>query len=216
MENNTTQKPRPIKDAMEAVQASIRSSNTATSKEVDKTGQPYFKTKKALSKPVEINNAGLVIIQSYIKMYFERLGLLNDSEFENEENIQKAIHYLQYVVTGQSHTAEEHLALNKVLCGFDMTTPVSDGFTLSKADIELAEGMMEAIINYWSAIGKTSLDGFRGNWLVRAGTLTELEDNFELKVERRAYDILLEQSPFSFSVIGFKWMPKPLYVTWVN
>lgn len=70
------------------------------------------------------------------------------------------------------------------------------------------------MISYWPAIGNTSVNGFRGNWLVRDGLLTELEDKWELTVEKRAYDVLIHQSPFSFSIIKLPWMEKPLHVTW--
>ena len=58
------------------------------------------------------------------------------------------------------------------------------------------------------------IDGFRGNWLIRNGLLVETEDRWELKVEKVSYDILLNQSPFSFEIIKFPWMKKPIYVQW--
>jgi hypothetical protein len=66
----------------------------------------------------------------------------------------------------------------------------------------------------WPAIGASSIDGFRGNWFVRDGILVEKEDRWDLLIEKRPYDLLLGQSPFSFSVISFKWMNKPIFVNW--
>ncbi|KIH83140.1 hypothetical protein UCMB321_3090 [Pseudomonas batumici] len=59
-----------------------------------------------------------------------------------------------------------------------------------------------------------SIDGFRGNWLVRDGLLANANDRWEMTVKPRPYDVLLAHSPFSFSVIRHSWMDKPLFVTW--
>ena len=76
------------------------------------------------------------------------------------------------------------------------------------------DSLLEVAITYWSAIGQSSLAGFRGNWLLRAGTMSEAADHYDLRVEKRAYDILLARAPFSFSVVKLPWMAKPVNVTW--
>ena len=163
---------------------------------------------------IAVANAGLVLINSYIAMLFERLEITKDGAFKDGECQQDAIHYLQYVVTGLSNTEEALLPLNKVLCGMPISQPVKDGITIADEQKELIEGLIKAVINYWPAIGQCSIDGFRGNWLVRDGLLTEQDDRWELIVEKRAYDLLINRSPFSFSIIKHPWMKKPLHVTW--
>ena len=85
---------------------------------------------------------------------------------------------------------------------------------ISNQDQLLMIGLIEAAISHWTAIGRCSVDAFRGNWLIRDGILTEHEDKWELTVEKRVYDLLLNKSPFSFSIIKHPWMSKPLYVNW--
>ncbi|NOU50284.1 hypothetical protein HG263_06980 [Pseudoalteromonas sp. JBTF-M23] len=164
--------------------------------------------------PMSVPNAGLVLIQSFICPLFERLGLVSDDKFVSEEKQRAAIHYLQFLVTGQSTTEEHHLILNKLLCGHGVTHPVEAGITLSQSEIDTIHSLIEAVCNYWPAIGKTSIDGFRGNWLVRSGTLTEAQDHWDLIVEKRVYDILISRSPLSYSIVKLPWMEKPIYVTW--
>jgi hypothetical protein len=163
---------------------------------------------------LSVNNAGIVIMQSFYEMLFQRLGLVNNNEFVSAISRQKAMHCLQYLATGQKETEEHFLLLNKVLCGIALRDPVDTSSDISPSDIDVMESLISAMVNYWPSIGQTSIDGFRGNWLVRDGILTEKEDKWELVVEKRAYDILLEKSPFSFSIIKYPWMDKPLYVTW--
>ncbi|WP_130735397.1 contractile injection system tape measure protein [Flavobacterium sp. J27] len=166
------------------------------------------------SSPIVIKNAGVVLLNNYIEMLMNRLGLLNENQFKDIDSQLKAVHYLQYVVTGLSTTEEVFLPLNKVLCGLQITTPIMESISITEGEKNLIEGLIKAVISYWSIIGETSINGFRGNWLVRDGLLLEKEDRWELTVEKRAYDILINQSPFSFSIIKYPWMEKPLHVTW--
>jgi hypothetical protein len=95
-----------------------------------------------------------------------------------------------------------------------MAQHIIDGILVPEEHAELINGMIKAIIGYWPAIGTSSIEGFRGNWLVRDGLLTEFDDRWELAVEKRAYDVLLNKSPFTFSVIKHPWMDKPVHVSW--
>lgn len=161
-----------------------------------------------------VRNAGIVILNNYFVMLFERLDLLREKKFTSPENQSKAAQFLQYLVTGLSNTEEIDLPLNKVLCGLPLTSTIPDTIDITAENQVLINSLLQAVISYWSVIGDSSLDGFRGNWLVRNGILTESTDKWELTVDKRAYDILIHKSPFSFSIIKFPWMEKPLHVTW--
>lgn len=162
---------------------------------------------------IPVRNAGMVLISNYVGMLLERLGLVTAGKFTAGTQAD-APHYLQYVVTGLSATEESFLPLNKVLCGLPLSGPLKAGITISEEHKTLINGLVKAMIGYWPAIGNCSVDGFRGNWLVRDGLLMEHEERWELTVEKRAYDVLIHQSPFSFSIIKYPWMQKPLHVTW--
>lgn len=163
---------------------------------------------------ISVKNAGLGIVNSYIAILFERLGLTKDRKFINAESQLQAAHYLQYIVTGQEHTEESFLPLNKILCGVPLVQPIMEGISISAGNKQLIEGLIKAIIGHWQAIGNSSVDGFRGNWLVRDGLLTEREERWELTVDKRPYDLLIHKSTFSFSIIKHPWMDKPLHVNW--
>jgi hypothetical protein len=163
---------------------------------------------------IAVPNAGLVLLNTYFLMLFERLELLKDKQFISEAARIDAVHYLQYLVTGHSHTEESLLTLNKIICGIALKQPIKDSIDISDKEKILIEGLLKSAIGYWKAIGSSSVQGFRGNWLVRNGVLREKEDSWNLTVEKRPYDVLLIKSPFSFSIIKFPWMPKPLHVAW--
>ncbi|CAM1362534.1 contractile injection system tape measure protein [Tenacibaculum xiamenense] len=169
---------------------------------------------KTISVGVPVKNAGMVLINSYFSMLLERLNLVKNSSFISDEAQQKAAHYLQYLVTGLESTDEYDLPLNKIFCGIPLHTPIIAGIDVSEEETQLINGLIHSCINYWSAIGSCSVNGFRGNWLVRDGLLMEEEDRWQLTVEHRPYDVLMLKSPFSFSIIKLPWMKKPLHVTW--
>lgn len=184
---------------------------------ISSENQPIKRHKTAaapLKEGIQVRNAGIVILNNYIPMLFERLHFLENRNFTNVENQKKAVQYLYYVVTGFTETEEIYLPLNKVLCGLSVSDSVPDTIEISETDKTLMQELLKAVISHWPDIGSTSIDGFRGNWLVRDGILVELADRWELTVEKRAYDILISRSPFSFSVIKYPWMNKPLYVNW--
>lgn len=164
--------------------------------------------------PMVINNAGIVLLQSYIKPLFERLKLIQDDRFVSDSAQRAATHYLQYLICGQSHSEEHHLMLNKVLCGLPLSQPLEGGIDINSKEADIIHSLIQAVAQYWPAIGKTSVVGFQGNWLVRGGTLTEKSEHWDLVVERRSYDILIRRSSLSYTIVRLPWMGKPIYVTW--
>ncbi|MBC8754339.1 hypothetical protein H2O64_06630 [Kordia sp. YSTF-M3] len=201
------------KSVLPHVETSVRIPKTI---EYKNTKKPVMstETKKIVTEGISVPNAGLVLLNSYFLMLLERLGIVSDKAFKTDDDPLKAVHYLQYIVTGLTQTDESLLVLNKVLCGLSPDAPVRDRIEMTEDEKKLIDGLIQAAIGYWTAIGDTSINGFRGNWLVREGILRETEERWELTVEKRAYDILLIKSPFSFSIIKLPWMQKPLHVTW--
>jgi hypothetical protein len=168
----------------------------------------------SIKEGIAIRNAGIVLLNDYIVMLFERLNLIQEKHFISLQDQKKAVQYLQYLVTGLTETNEDFLSLNKVLCGLSITENIPDKIEISAENKLLIDGLIKAVVSHWSVIGDCSIDGFRGNWLVRDGILKELEDRWELVVDKRAYDILINKSPFAFSIIKYHWMSKPLHVNW--
>lgn len=171
-------------------------------------------SKVLIKEGVAVRNGGIVMMKIYVVILFERLNLIANNQFIKPESQINAVQYLQYVITGLSITEETDLSLNKVLCGLPLTNAVPNEIEIPEDTKILIEGLVQAAISYWTAIGNCSIDGFRGNWLVRDAILVELADKWELTVEKRAYDILINKSPFAFSIIKYPWMEKPLHVIW--
>lgn len=164
--------------------------------------------------PMFINNAGLIIIAPYLGMLFQKCGLMENSEFKDEHSKHKAVQLLSYASTGDIHQEEHELVLHKVLCGLYVSTPLEATEKLSDTEKQTIEGLLKAVIQHWTALGNTSIEGLRESFLQRQGKLEEEENRYYLQVENKSYDMLLDQIPWSITKINLSWMHKILQVEW--
>ncbi|HAP61053.1 MAG TPA: hypothetical protein DCR93_16655 [Cytophagales bacterium] len=106
------------------------------------------------------------------------------------------------------------MALNRALVGLPQDYLLPGVYEPTTAEKSLADQMLSALIEHWAIISAHDLAGFRDTWLWRSGRLTEQEQKYELVVDTRAYDILLDKLPYTLSPAMFPWADKPIYVQW--
>jgi Contractile injection system tape measure protein len=163
-----------------------------------------------------VNQAGLVILHPFLRLYFEDVGLLDGEAFRDEAAQQTAIYLLHYLATGQTDAPEYELVLPKLLCGWPLSEPVARGLVLPDAALAEGENLLQAVINYWQVLKSTSPDGLREGFLQREGKLTRLyEGDWRLQVEQQATDVLLGSLPWGFNVVKLPWMENLLMVEWI-
>lgn len=163
---------------------------------------------------IALDNAGMVLMAPYLPRLFGMLGLVADGAFVDLDAAERAVHLLQFAVSGASSTAEYALPLNKLLCGLPLEAPVPAGIALTPVERGTIEGLLEAMIASWSALGRTSVEGLRQSFLMRDGELALGPQGWELSVVRGPFDMLMDRLPWSFSIVRFAWMPAPLHVSW--
>jgi hypothetical protein len=173
-----------------------------------------------IPETIYVENAGLVLLSPYFVVLFSRLGLVEKSEFPVQDNLpnsrQKALHVLQYLVNEGKNSAEYDLALNKLLCGMEMGEVAEKAIDLVENDRQMADGLLTSVIKQWAVLQNSSLTNFRVSFLQRAGRLTFHATHWELHVEQRGYDVLIDKIPWSFHLVKLAWMPLPLFVYWRN
>jgi len=167
-----------------------------------------------VSENIYIHNAGLVLAAPYIPRLLDMLNLTADSEFKNRNAAERGIHLLQYLVNGSCSSPEYQLVLNKILCGVTTGTPIVREIAMDDNEAAVVETLLQAIIEHWTAIGSTSIAGLQESFLQREGRLRLKNDSWHLLVEARAFDMLLDRLPWSFSLIKFPWMLRPIHVEW--
>lgn len=167
-----------------------------------------------LADDIHIDNSGIVLAAVYLPRLFNQLGLTKDSVFINRSAAERAVHVTQYLVNEQSASPEFRLVINKILCGIKPASPICRAADLSDDDKDQLENLLSAMIQHWKALGKTSINGFRQSFMQRHGRLQFNNDNWHLLVEPKAFDMLLDSIPWSYTTIKFPWMDHIMYVEW--
>lgn len=160
-----------------------------------------------------IENAGLILLHPFLPTLFGALEIADQKELLQPD---RALCLLHYLATGQVKAPEHALILPKVLCDLPVNLPVPAEAHLTKQELEEADALLSAVVRHWEALRDTSIDGLRGNFLLRPGKLSLLEDDsWRLQVEHRTYDILLDQLPWGITLVKLPWMRKMLHTEWV-
>lgn len=161
-----------------------------------------------------IKNAGLVLLHPFLLRLFQKLKLLEDTNFKDFNCHSKAVLLLQFLATGKEIIPEYEMQLPKFLCGMPANLPIDHIIRLSRTEKEESYQLLEAVIENWGALGTTSPEGLREGFLVRDGKLMKNDSGWKLIVESKTIDILLDKLPWGMSVIKLPWMEDYLKVTW--
>ncbi|MBJ7556615.1 contractile injection system tape measure protein [Marinomonas spartinae] len=204
---------KDIRRLYEAIeQTSPQSSKTHTSDSIPWQDPNAEATET--SDPIAVHNAGLVLASTYIPMLFQRLKLTDGQQFVSLDARHQALFCLQYMADGSQEAPEYQLMLNKVLCGIAIQDPIPNTTPLPDGATALIEGLLNALISHWKALGSTSIQGLQSTFIQRSGQLIAQDKQWQLEVFPGTFDMLLDQLPWSFQTIKYPWMDKPLFVTW--
>ena len=163
---------------------------------------------------VSVYNAGMILCWPFFGRFFAALGLTEQGKFTGQQAEERAVQLLQYLATGMTEFEEWDLSLNKVLCGVAMNTPISPSFVITLEEEELVNKLINGTIFNWEKMRGTRLETFRETFFMREGMLYEKDNRWELIVERKAYDLLLDTLTWNISMINLSMMKKRLNVQW--
>jgi hypothetical protein len=163
---------------------------------------------------IYVSNAGLVLLHPYLLHFFQAIGLGKENHFVDAAAQEKAVHLLQYLAAKRLLDPDPELVFNKVLCGIPPDQPIARNYQISEEEQSEADHLLNVILGYWKALGSTSIDGLRFNFLLRDGKLSETSDGWKLLVERKPQDRLMDSLPWGFSLFKLPWMDKKMFVEW--
>lgn len=165
---------------------------------------------------VYIRNAGLVLLTPFFPRLFSMLNLLDEKKRLSERAHKiKAIYLMQYLVTEDEKIPEYELFLNKLLTGYEPGDSFPAFMEIEEQERQILVSLLDGVRQNWEKMKNTSIRGFRNSFLLREGVLEEKEDHWLLTVEPRAYDVLLDTLPWSYSPVKWPWMAKPIFVKWL-
>jgi hypothetical protein len=162
-----------------------------------------------------IDNAGIVLLNAgLLQKYFEQLGWVKNRAIVDKTASHKMMVWLDWLVWGDHKVHEYGLLLNKILVGLELSDICDIHVSLSGHEKVAGQEFLETIIHHWSILKNTSIAGLRTTFLQRAGRLANEDGGWQLHTEAKSYDILIDSLPWSFSIIKFPWMTKPLFTQW--
>jgi len=169
--------------------------------------------------PVNVANAGLVILWPFLGQLFKAFDMLvsvdtGHPRLRNAETQTRAVHMTQYLVAGQTETPEHLLALNKILCGVLIETPVGMDIILPVNEKALCNDLLRTVPTHWPQLDQTSIEGLRQSFLQRDGQLAYGNDRWLLNVKPKDFDMVLDRLPWLISTIRTPWMDAPIFVKW--
>ncbi|MCX2680327.1 contractile injection system tape measure protein [Galbibacter sp. EGI 63066] len=179
----------------------------------ESTPETGLKDKEIVS-PQFFKNAGIILVHPFLNHLFKKLDLLEDMAFKNFECQNKAVLLLEYIATGNEHIPEYEMVLPKFLCEMPANIPLDHTLLLTEEEKEEANGLLQAVIEHWGALGTTSIDGVREGFLMREGKLEKEQTGWKLYVEHKTIDVLLDRLPWNLSIVKLPWMKEMLKVEW--
>ena len=167
-----------------------------------------------LEEELFLQQAGLVLAHPYLLPLFQKLDWIQHKRFLSSLHQAKAIHLLYFLATKEQTPGEEELALPKILCGWPLKMPLEREVFLEEKTLKEGQVLLEAILENWGALGKSSPMALREGFFQREGKLSPSSLGWTLTVEQHSIDILLDHLPWGIGMIKLPWMKKILQVQW--
>jgi|GEM_PF-3041218 len=207
--------PRKNDNGNAEKQELIHSKNASLSKTAgtDKNQAKPFDTEA--QEGVYVQHAGIVLLHPFLASLFTKVRLLENGKWKNDSTVKKGVHFLAYLSTGSLQCPEYECLLFKQLCGLPWDTVIEPGPDLSPAELKEADGLMQSVLEHWTALKNTSAEGLREGFIERSGKLWKDENGWQLHVEQKTHDILLQQLPWGLGMIKFPWSKDLIWINWI-
>ena len=161
-----------------------------------------------------IDNSGLVLVASFLPGAFKKMGWVENGNIVDVIGRDKMLLWMDYLVWGARKTYEYNLSFNKVLAGMEPQEVVNSSLVLTDEERLVADSLLGSVIQHWSILKNTTIDGLRTSFLQRNGKICDEDGGWQLHVETKPFDMLIDKLPWSLSIIKFSWMEKPVYTQW--
>lgn len=180
---------------------------------LQKTGNAQ-KTISGRPSCLKLPNGGLLLLHPFLKGFFVQTGILTDKIIP-AINLPRAAALLHFLATGSEEVYEFELGFAKILLGLDPEQPlaITKGLLTRQDSVEV-ETLLHAVISHWSVLKSSSINALRSCFLQRYVLLYDSEDSWKVRMESNAFDVLLDQLPWSYSIVKLPWMNKPIYTEW--
>lgn len=165
-----------------------------------------------------VDHAGLVVLHPFLPRLFERLGVAPHGTTALDPTVlPRAAALLAYAAIADDNPFDFELGLIKVLLGLRPEAVVlTPAGTLSAADRDEVDALLNSVIEHWKVLKHTSIAGLRGSFLQRRGLLSAIDGSWRLRVEPDLFDVLIDRLPWALGPIKLPWMTTLLFTEWAR
>lgn len=161
-----------------------------------------------------VKHAGIILLGAFLNTFFTNLNLLNGAEWKSKDAQYRAVHLLKFLSTGDQQNPEFNLNLEKIICGLNVVESLPVDIVLMDTETAEAQSLLESVIEHWTILKNTSVNGLRESFLKRDGLIQKKEMDWLLQVERKTLDVLIDSIPWGYSTLHFPWTDHKLFVEW--
>ncbi len=168
------------------------------------------------NQPTEyyLSHAGLILLWPGLKHLFSTCGLTEANHFANPTAQHRAVVLLHYLGLKALPHEEYDLVLHKVLCGLAPGTPVHPAIELTAHEMQTANAVRAAILQEWTAARQLTEADLMANFVQRAGKLSHSNSSWQLHIERKVWDVLIDTLPWGIGTVHLPWFNQMIYTTW--
>lgn len=188
--------------------------------------KPFHETKDRListsddklvevKETIPVNGAGCIILHPFLPELFQHTNLLDERDFRDEASRARAVCLLSRLTYGDEAAPEYELLLPKLLCNMAWEEPLPP-IELTPAEKTACDELLDAVLGHWQALRNCSANWMREQFFLRPATLAHVDGGWNLNVERRAQDVLLDRLPWGLGVIALPWRQELIYVHWLS
>lgn len=165
-------------------------------------------------KKIKLQNAGIILISPFLKPFFQTLQLLENEKFISKNAQYKAIHLIKHLATGDTVFSEFDLTLEKLICGITLNESVPRKVVFTEQELFEANDLLESVIEHWKVLKNASVQALRTTFFQREGILQANDNGWQINIERKTQDLLLDSIPWGFSMIVNSWNNYIISVEW--
>lgn len=204
------------KDILSRLKLMQRSTQKTKQGRRQKTTQTEINIEDETENSIEISNAGLVLVLSFLSRFFENIGIAKNKEFNSLTEQHYAVYLLHYMATGNLDLPQEHeLFFEKLICGIEVNEILEPYSEFKQSHLDEVEELLKSVIENWKALKNSSPQTLQSAFLQRPGYLIQRDDGaWSLHIERQTIDILLNKLPWTISMSRLPFSNMMIYTEW--
>lgn len=102
------------------------------------------------------------------------------------------------------------------MLNYPLSDPLPCNIELTSKETSLIDELLNSLKIHWSKMKNVSNRVFQETFLRREGVLEDMSDYWNLKMEEKPYDVLLDSVPWSYSMVKYPFQEKLIRVNWRN